>query len=268
MTYFFLAVLVGIEFAMYRLKNKAYMNIEAYSSLFASVVNTKIFNLLAFGFMLKIYLFFYSLRVFNINSDSLFVYSLVFILVDFGYYWIHRCSHNVRFFWTAHEIHHYPNGLTILNAVSQSLIEMFFNLQILLFILLAIVGFHPRLILTCFAINLAGQAWLHTEYIPRLGFLEKIINTPNLHRIHHSLSKKHIGKNYGGVFIIFDRLFKTYSDLPQCADFIYGTVPAFEATSILSTWQREFRTWFLLYKDFRQASGLENKLGVLFVIND
>lgn len=268
MVYYVLATLGLIEYFAFLAKTRTYPYKEALSSLVTSTLNTRIFQVTAQVLMYNFYMKVYLARLFDIRLEGFIKYLITFLVVDFGYYWIHRFCHTVRFSWTAHEVHHYPNTLTILNATSQSFVGMFFNVHIPVFALIAYLGFEPKIILQCYGLNLLYQLWLHNELIPRIPIMEKIFNTPHLHRIHHSMSKLHLGKNYGGVLIIFDRFFKTYHNEVKFEDHVYGVIPKFEATSIISTWVREFDSWKRLVKEIRNKKSLWMKLKAIFVIED
>lgn len=132
-----------------------------------------------------------------------------FFLVDFFYYWQHRIMHETKFFWAFHLVHHSGQKMNLttsfrLNWLSP-LIGSFF------FIPMSLLGAPATYILISLSLNLVIQFFLHTESIGKLGFLEGIINTPSAHRVHHGSNPEYIDKNYGGVLMIWDRLFGSYT---------------------------------------------------------
>jgi len=137
---------------------------------------------------------------------------------DFAFYWMHRLSHEVRLLWATHVVHHSSQRYHLATALRQSwsapIIETPFWLP------LAFVGFHPHMILLQMSLNLIYQYWVHTETIGRLGFLEYVMNTPSHHRVHHGSNPQYIDKNYGGIFIFWDRLFGTFE--PEVEKVRYG----------------------------------------------
>ncbi|KAK3829135.1 MAG: fatty acid hydroxylase superfamily-domain-containing protein [Benniella sp.] len=132
-----------------------------------------------------------------------------FIGVDFAYYWFHRAAHEVNIFWAGHSVHHSSEYYNVTTALRQSLVQtyasFFFNLPLALVFSPAQFAVHTQL-------NLLYQFWIHTEIVPRLGWLEYIINTPSAHRLHHGRNPYCIDKNYAGTLIIWDRMFGTYAD--------------------------------------------------------
>ena len=134
---------------------------------------------------------------------------LVVILVDFVYYWEHRWAHEVRVLWALyHSVHHSSCDYNLGTAFRVSFVDQFFSP--LFYLALVALGFHPALVLSGLVFMLAYQTWIHTEMVGKLGWLEKIFNTPSHHRVHHGSDVKYLDRNYGAILIIWDRLFGTY----------------------------------------------------------
>ncbi|KAJ3250998.1 hypothetical protein HK103_002938 [Boothiomyces macroporosus] len=151
-------------------------------------------------------------------DSNLATWFFTFIATDFCYYWFHRMAHEVNIMWAGHVIHHsseYYNLSTALrHSVFQELCSWIFYMPMAFMIPPPMFAFHKQL-------NLFTQFWIHTETIPRLGWLEYIINTPSAHRVHHGRNPYCIDKNYAGALIIWDRMFGTYQDelvYPQVVD--------------------------------------------------
>jgi alkylglycerol monooxygenase len=152
-------------------------------------------------------------------ADSAPVWIVAFVLYDFSYYWLHRCGHEVNVLWAAHVVHHSSEEYNLTTALRQTGTSA---LSFLFYLPLAILGFEPLMLATVGAFNLIYQYWVHTQHIGKLGWYEKYFVTPSNHRGHHAQNAVYIDRNYGGVFIIWDRLFGSYQeelddDLP-----IYG----------------------------------------------
>ena len=131
-----------------------------------------------------------------------------FLAVEFAYYLFHRASHRVRWIWASHAVHHSPDEMTFLSAIRLGWTNLLsggwlFQLPLVL------AGFDPRLVFALLAFNLHYQFFLHTESIGRLGPLEWVLNTPAHHRVHHGSNAAYLDRNFGGVLIVFDRLFGT-----------------------------------------------------------
>lgn len=141
------------------------------------------------------------------------------ILVDFIYYWDHRLAHRVRLYWAvAHSVHHSSSQFDQTTALRVSFMDGFISPWF--YVPLVLAGFDPLVVLGCFGVMLAYQQWIHTESIGRLGWLDAVFNTPSNHRVHHGSQPQYLDRNYGGIFIIWDRLFGTYA--AEEAPVIYG----------------------------------------------
>jgi sterol desaturase/sphingolipid hydroxylase (fatty acid hydroxylase superfamily) len=135
---------------------------------------------------------------------------LVFLLVDFGQYWTHRASHRVSILWACHLVHHSSEELNYTVALRNSSLHGLFLWVVPL--PLAMAGVPWQAFAVCYGLNVAYQFWLHTRVIGRLGWLEWVLNTPSHHRVHHGRDAEYVDRNYGGVLIVWDRLFGTYAD--------------------------------------------------------
>ncbi len=200
-------------------------------------------------------------RFANIAIDNAAAVLLLFIGQEFCYYWYHRAAHRVRWFWAAHAVHHSPNELTLAAAFR---IGIFGKLTgtALFFVPLVWLGFDVRTVFSVLTLNLLYQFWIHVTWIPRLGWLEHLLNTPSSHRVHHASNPAYLDANFGGVLIVFDRLFGTYvaerDDLP-CR---YGLV---EPQTSYNPLRVEFTPWVNLARDLARARGLRAALGHLFM---
>ena len=135
--------------------------------------------------------------------------ALAFVACDLSYYVEHRCSHQVRFLWRLHHgTHHTGHVFDIPLAYRVNFINQF--LSPVFYIPWLLLGLHPLVVLGFQLFVFHFQAWLHTESIGRLGFLDRVFNTPAIHRVHHSNAPAHRAVNLGGVFMIWDHLFRTY----------------------------------------------------------
>ncbi len=142
-------------------------------------------------------------------SPSVWSFALLFLLQDFLYYWFHRASHRIRWMWASHVTHHSSERLNLSTAFRQSFTYPLSGMW-LFWIPIAWVGFTPDQVILIVGLNLAYQFFVHTQAVPKLGWLEKIINTPSIHRVHHARNPEYIDRNYAGVLSIWDRLFGTF----------------------------------------------------------
>ena len=165
----------------------------------------------------------YGHRLFSQSLDSIWSLLLLFVSLEFFYYWFHRASHTVRWFWNTHCVHHSPNQLTLAAAYRLGWLGKFTGAT-LFFAPMALLGFEPTTVLAALFLNLLYQFWLHADWIPKLGWLEYVVNTPSSHRVHHARNPEYLDANYGGVLIVFDRLFGTYIEERADTPCDYGLV--------------------------------------------
>ncbi len=171
---------------------------------------------------------------------------LAVLAADFMYYWEHRLAHRVRILWTQHAVHHSSRHMNILVGVRFGPFEGV--LSALLLFPLVLIGFPPQLVFVGILIVLAYQTWIHTELIGKLGPLEGVLNTPANHRVHHGCDDKYIDKNYGGILIIWDRLFGTYQREEETPR--YGLKRDYHSVNPVSVW---FSEWPRLFRDLGAA---------------
>jgi sterol desaturase/sphingolipid hydroxylase (fatty acid hydroxylase superfamily) len=186
---------------------------------------------------------------------------LLFFGQEFCYYWYHRAAHRVRWFWGNHSVHHSSNDLNLSAAYR---IGMFGKLTGVVFFFVPMVwlGFSPRIVMATLTLNLLYQFWIHATWIPKLGWLEYFLNTPSAHRVHHAANLEYLDANYGGVLIVFDRLFGTYLEERDELPCRYGFVQPLASYNPLYV---EFYQWIGLARDLGRARSLKAVLGHLFM---
>lgn len=162
----------------------------------------------------------YEYHIFQLNPVIAWI--IAFIGVDFMYYWFHRASHRINFLWATHAVHHQSEEYNLAVALRQPWFEKLFDIPF--YLPLAFLGVPISAFLTAFTLNLIYQFYLHATFVPKLGPLEKLLNTPSHHRVHHGIDPEYIDKNYGGIFIIWDRLFGSF--IEESTPVHYGTVKA------------------------------------------
>jgi len=148
-------------------------------------------------------------RLFTLENTWL-QWVLAYIAVDFVSYWYHRFSHEVNVLWAGHITHHSSDHFNYTNGFRVSPFQTL-N-RIAFWIILPLVGFSPLVLILTFKISGVYDFFLHTQHIPKLGFLEKILITPSMHRVHHGKNDIYVDKNYGSTFVIWDKLFGTYQE--------------------------------------------------------
>lgn len=179
------------------------------------------------------------------------------IAVDFTYYWMHRIEHERRILWAVHSVHHSSQEYNLTTALRLSWLESLY--EWIFFIPLLVMGFDAIQILSSLLMVVLYQTWIHTEKIGRLGWLDGIFNTPSVHRVHHATNATYIDKNYGGILILWDRLFGTYQ--AETNKPVYGITEQLGSSNPLTINFHEFQ---LIYKDIAQAKGVSNKVNFAF----
>lgn len=145
---------------------------------------------------------------------------LAFVIYDFFYYWSHRLAHVYSIFWNAHAVHHQSEEFNLTTALRQPFSG--FVQGSLVYLPMVLMGFDPYMVATVGSLNLIYQFWVHTRFVPKLGWIEWIFVTPSNHRVHHGMNDRYIDKNFGGVFILWDRLFKTFQDELEDDPVVFG----------------------------------------------
>lgn len=221
---FFLLIAIELAYAtwkglrLYRL-NDAVTNISL-------GIGQQVTGVFMKGALFAGYLWLYNhARLFDIPANWL-TWALLFLGVDFFYYWFHRMSHEVNALWAAHIVHHQSEEYNLSVALRQSWFQSAFSW--VFYLPLAVAGFNPIMFVTISSFNTLYQFWIHTRTIGKLGPLEWVLNTPSHHRVHHASDPKYIDKNHAGTLIIWDRLFGTF--IEENEEPVYGI------TTQLNSW--------------------------------
>ncbi len=187
-------------------------------------------------------------------------YVIAFIVLDFAGYLVHAIDHRINFFWNSHIIHHSSEEFNLACALRQS-ISVFVRLFVILLLPAAVLGVPKEVIAVVAPLHLFAQFWYHTRHIGKLGWLEKIIVTPSHHRVHHAINPEYMDKNYGQIFIFWDKWFGTFQEeLPDVP-------PVYGVTRPVRTWNPikiNFMHMGLLFKDAWRTQSWKDKLRVFY----
>jgi sterol desaturase/sphingolipid hydroxylase (fatty acid hydroxylase superfamily) len=168
---------------------------------------------------------------------------LIFFAEDFAYYWFHRISHENRFFWASHVIHHSSQKYNLSTALRQTWSGSF--ISFIFWLPLPLLGFHPVMILAQMSISLIYQYWIHTELINKMPqWFENIFNTPSHHRVHHATNPQYLDRNHAGILIIWDKIFGTFQK--EIEKPVYGLVTNIDTFNPIKI---AFQEWINLFKD-------------------
>lgn len=188
-------------------------------------------------------------------------YVVAFIALDFAGYWVHRIAHEYNLFWNNHIIHHSSEEFNLACALRQS-ISSIVKIFAIFLLPAAVLGVPKDVIAIVAPLHLFAQFWYHTQHIGSMGFLEKIIVTPSHHRVHHAINPEYLDKNYGQIFIFWDKWFGTYQAELESVPAVYGV------TRPVQTWNPikiNFMHLWLLIQDAWRAKRLEDKLKIWFM---
>lgn len=202
------------------------------------------------------YTVFFEHRLFDIAMTGP-LWVAAFVIQDLCFYWFHRAGHEVRLMWAAHVNHHSSTHYNLSTALRQSWTEHMFGP--LFWWPLALIGIPIEALIVIESISLIYQYWLHTELIRDMGPLGWVFNTPSFHRVHHGRNLQYMDKNYGGILIVWDRLFGTFE--PEREKVEYGitkNITRFDPLTVA------FHEWVATARDFAAARTLRGRLGVLF----
>lgn len=161
------------------------------------------------------------LRVMTLPVDAWWTWLLGLLVYDFFYYWHHRMSHEVSVLWATHVVHHSSEEFNLSTALRQT--SSRFLLGWVFYLPMAILGFPVLVFVVVGLIDLLYQFWIHTEQVGKLGWYDRVFASPSNHRVHHAVNDKYLDKNYGGILILWDRMFGTYLDEDDAEPCVYGT---------------------------------------------
>jgi sterol desaturase/sphingolipid hydroxylase (fatty acid hydroxylase superfamily) len=193
----------------------------------------------------------YELRLFSVTDDVWWYYPVLFLAVEFCYYWFHRASHEVRWFWATHSVHHSIEEMNVLGAYRLGWTGKI-TMASIVYSPLYVIGFEPAAVVVMTALVLFYQSWLHTTLIGKLGWLEGILNTPSSHRVHHAKNADYLDRNHGGVTMLFDRLFGTYVEEREDEPVVFGLVKPSNSTNPIRVALAE---WINIIQDLRNFPG-------------
>jgi sterol desaturase/sphingolipid hydroxylase (fatty acid hydroxylase superfamily) len=199
-------------------------------------------------------------RLYTMPLNSAWPWLLLFIGQDFFYYWMHRADHRVRWLWATHSVHHSPNELNLSAAYRLGWTARL-SVAPIFFAPLVLMGFPPLVVGAALALNLLYQFWLHAPWIPRLGLLESVLNTPAHHRVHHASNPEYLDRNFGGVLIVFDRLFGTFAEAQPHVPLRYGLTTPIEGYNPIRIGLHE---WIAIARDVLAARSLGQALRSMF----
>lgn len=242
-------LLIGVELLVGHLKNKKLYRFNDALTNINLGIGQQVVGVMMKGFFFLGYLYLYENRVYTFENTWV-NWVLLFLGVDFFYYWFHRASHEVNALWAAHIVHHQSEDYNLSVALRQSWFQGWFSWAF--YLPLAVIGFDPIMFAAMNSFNTLYQFWIHTTTIKTLGPLEWVFNTPSHHRVHHGSNPKYIDRNHAGSLIIWDRMFGTFQKEEE--EVVYGI------TSPLNSWNpiwANIHYWKDLWQLSKKSNGFD-----------
>ena len=255
---FLLLIVIEYCYGKYKGKNTYRLN-DTFTSLSLGMIS-RYPTMLNLGMQSLIFVYISKyLNVGLLSAKNPLTWVIAFLLYDLSYYWMHRMHHEIKILWATHSVHHHGEDYNLATALRQTSTGWLWKW--IFYLPMIILGIPGEVFITVAGINLVYQFWVHTEHIGHLGFLEKIFITPMNHGIHHAKNKEYIDANYGGVFIIWDRMFGTYTARIPDVEPVYGTVSALQSWNPI--WAN-FQIFTTMVKDTIKTKKYSDKVKVWF----
>jgi sterol desaturase/sphingolipid hydroxylase (fatty acid hydroxylase superfamily) len=193
----------------------------------------------------------------HLSAREWYTWLIAILGVDLSFYTYHRIAHRVRLIWATHQSHHSSEYFNFATALRQKWNN---SGEILMWIPLPLLGVPPWMVFASWSVNLIYQFWVHTEHIDKLWRpIEFVFNTPSHHRVHHGMDPEYLDKNYGGIFIIWDRVFGSFQ--PELHRPHYGLT---KPVGTFNIWKLQTHEYVAIARDVRSATRLRDKLGYIF----
>jgi sterol desaturase/sphingolipid hydroxylase (fatty acid hydroxylase superfamily) len=254
-------LLIGLEFWVgLRRGNNTYRLNDALNSIGLGILSqvTGVFGkLLRIGIYAAV---FSHVALWQLPGNAVWVWLLGLVLYDLCYYWHHRLGHTVALLWAAHVVHHQSEDYNLSTALRQT--SSGWIAGWVFYLPMAVLGFPPLVFGVVALVDLLYQYWVHTQQIGKLGWFDRWFCAPSNHRVHHAVNDKYLDKNYGGIFIVWDRLFGSFQEEDDAEPCVYGT------RGPLRTWNplwANLQNYADMVKDSWRAQGGLDKLRVWFM---
>jgi len=253
---FFIFVFIEYKIAQQKKKDKVF-KYESSVANFSVGIAERLLNLFIAASFYQVYQWVYDhYALFNI-PNKWYVWILLLLATDFVWYWYHRLGHEINFLWAAHIVHHQSEEFNLSAAARITTIQAIF--RNVFWCALPLVGFHPNMIITILLAHGAYSFFTHTQLVGKLGWLEQVFITPSLHGVHHASDEKYLDKNYGDVFVFWDKLFGTFQKEEEPPK--YGLTHPLKSYSFL--WQH-FHYYLEIGEAYKRAKGFKAKWNALF----
>jgi alkylglycerol monooxygenase len=252
---FFLLIFIELAVGLLRKRNGYRVNdaINSISLGVLSEVSGAFIKVLRVGIYAWVLTHF---SIFKLPADSVWVWVAGLLLYDLCYYWLHRMGHEMNVLWAAHVVHHQSEAYNLSTALRQTSSGGLFGW--IFYLPMALLGFPLEVFIAVSLIDLLYQFWVHTEQVGKLGWFDRVFVSPSNHRVHHGVNDIYLDKNYGGILILWDRLFGTF--IEETEPVVYGT------RSPLRSWNplwANLQVYKAMWLDMWRARRFTDKLRVI-----
>jgi sterol desaturase/sphingolipid hydroxylase (fatty acid hydroxylase superfamily) len=252
-----LLILIGAE-AVFMMKEHSHDNKDMLSSL-GLVLGRMPVSAITNGVVIYTYTLIYQYRFFTIPFNYWWAWVICFFSDDFSFYWFHRFSHQIRFLWASHKVHHSSEKFTFISGLRVPWTSDLTG-NFLFWAWVPLIGIEPFMIIFMKSVSVLYQFWMHTETIRKLPkWFESVFNTPSHHRVHHGSDVEYLDKNHGGTLIIWDKIFGTYQE--EIFKPKYGLT---EDIKSYNPFVIVLHEWKNIFRDLKKTGNVRDRLHYFF----
>jgi len=253
---FFLFVYMEYKLAQHRKKEYLFKYESSVSNISIGIAE-RLINLFVSASFYQVYYWVYNnYALFEIPNNWI-VWIALILATDFVWYWYHRLGHEVNLFWAAHIVHHQSEEFNLTASARITTIQAV--IRTVFWSILPLIGFHPSMVITMLLVHGAYSFFTHTQVLKRIKLLEYVFITPSLHGVHHASDEKYLDKNYGDMFVFWDKMFGTFQAEEEQPK--YGLTHPLKSYSFL--WQH-FHYYFEIYESYKRADTFRGKWSAVF----
>lgn len=253
-------VFLGLEYFVAKSKKQEHLfNYESSVTNISVGIAERLLNLLITGSFYGLYHYMFEHFALWQIPNAWWVWVLLLLTTDLVWYWYHRLGHEVNLFWGAHIVHHQSEEFNY--TVSARITTIQAIVRNVFWCLLPLAGFHPAMVMAILVVHGTYSFFTHTQMIGKLGWLEHILITPSHHGVHHASNPKYLDKNYGDIFVFWDKLFGTFQIEDEKEKPIYGITHPLKSNSFL--WQH-FHYYAELFEACRRSGSVWTSFKIIF----
>lgn len=250
-------ILILAEIFYCFIAKKSYISFSEAITNIGTAIGNQCINLFVAYLIVKVFYLIYPYRFFTVPT-TLTSFCILLVLFDFIFYWFHRHGHSINILWAAHMPHHTSEEFNLFVGVRASITQRLFSFAYMW--PLVLLGFTPEAIYAASAVQLIIAFWHHTRIIKRMGWFEKVFNSPSYHRVHHAINDCYLDKNFGEIFIVWDKLFGTCVEEKE--EVVFGALTPVQSCNPNKVY---FQFWSYLYKDMIETKSWWDKIRLWFM---